>query len=278
MSGKNQQPPGTWSDDTSLTLATIIGLCDKGRLERVADEFINWFDYAAYTPGGCVFDIGNVTKEAIIRLKEGASLQESGGTQIYENGNGSIMRMLPAVFYLRKEKNIEKRKIFVYELSGITHAHERTKIACHIFVEFALRLLAGDSIQSAYDFIVYEFSSMGRVPVSQMEKRTFSRIMSGELNILPREYIESDSYVAHTLQAALWCLLTTDNYREAVLTAVNLGDDTDTTGAVTGGLAGLYYGYEQIPEDWIKTIVKKEMIFDAVDKLYQKCYKNIFRF
>lgn len=119
---------------------------------------------------------------------------------------------------------------------------------------------------------------MGRVPVSQMEKRTFSRIMSGELNILPREYIEFDSYVAHTLQAALWCLLTTDNYREAVLTAVNLGDDTDTTGAVTGGLAGLHYGYEQIPEDWIKTIVKKEMIFDAADKLYQKCYKNIFRF
>lgn len=87
--GTHQQPPGTWSDDTSLTLATIIGLCDKERLERVADEFINWFDYAAYTPGGCVLDIGSVTKEAIIRLKEGASLQESGGIQIYENGNGS---------------------------------------------------------------------------------------------------------------------------------------------------------------------------------------------
>jgi ADP-ribosylglycohydrolase len=95
-------------------------------------------------------------------------------------------------------------------------------------------------------------------------------LLKRNINDLPEDEISSSGYVLHTLEASIWCLLTTDNYKDAVLKAVNLGKDTDTTGAVTGGLAGLLYGFENIPQNWIKQIAKQEDIKDLAERLSEK--------
>ena len=95
----------------------------------------------------------------------------------------------------------------------------------------------------------------------------FDRLLLGNIADLSEDDIFSDGYVLHTLEASIWCLMTTDNFKDAVLKAVNLGEDTDTTGAVTGGLAGLYYGFESIPQEWIKQLARFEDIEDLAQQL-----------
>ena len=110
--------------------------------------------------------------------------------------------------------------------------------------------------------------------VQQETDRHFSRLLSGEIARYSSTDIRSSGYVIHTLEAAIWCLLTTDNYRDAVLKAVNLGEDTDTTAAVTGGLAGLIYGKEAIPADWLTSLARKDDIEDLGERLMKKTGKQ----
>jgi ADP-ribosylglycohydrolase len=114
--------------------------------------------------------------------------------------------------------------------------------------------------------------------IHEVELNRFHRLLEnpvGAYEILPlHQYheaeIASSGYVIHTLEASLWCLLNTNSYAEAVLTAVNMGKDTDTTGCVTGGMASLYYGIAQIPSAWVDAIARKPDIFDLADRLHQK--------
>jgi ADP-ribosylglycohydrolase len=103
--------------------------------------------------------------------------------------------------------------------------------------------------------------------VNPKEIALFDRLLKGNIHELPEAEISGNGYVLHTLEASIWCLLTTDNYKDAVLKAINLGDDTDTTGAVTGGLAGLLYGFENIPQNWVKQLARREDISDLAERL-----------
>jgi ADP-ribosylglycohydrolase len=102
--------------------------------------------------------------------------------------------------------------------------------------------------------------------VQSEEYGTYERLLAEDFAALPENEIKSSGYVVDTLEAALWCLLTTDGYEECVLRAVNLGGDTDTVAAVAGGLAGALYGYEAIPEKWRKTLIKREYIEKMCDR------------
>jgi ADP-ribosylglycohydrolase len=105
------------------------------------------------------------------------------------------------------------------------------------------------------------------IGIRETEILIFERLFKQDISSLEKKEIQSSGYVLHTLEASIWCLLTTDDYRTAVLKAVNLGEDTDTTGAVTGGLAGLLYGYETIPENWISQMARKDDIINLADRL-----------
>jgi len=107
----------------------------------------------------------------------------------------------------------------------------------------------------------------GRYFISSSEGGAWNGLFIYDIDKLPKNQIYSSGYVLHTLEASVWCLLTTDNYTDAVLKAVNLGEDTDTTGAVTGGLAGLLYGAENIPESWLKQIAKYDDIENLAARL-----------
>lgn len=248
--GTHDQPSGTWSDDTSLTLALADGLLpDEVNLEGIAYRFTDWYDDAAYTPHGKVFDVGNATAEAIKRLKKGVAPEKAGGTGERDNGNGSLMRIAPLTFYMYGIREAEARFRIVRDVSSLTHAHEWSVAACYIYVEMLNKLRMGRKKKAAYAELREDFAR-GVPFISKVTLGKFVRILENDISTLPEEEIRSSGFVVDTLEAAFWCFMTTDNYKDAVLKAVNLGDDTDTTGAVTGALAGLAYGLDSIPQEW----------------------------
>lgn len=140
-------------------------------------------------------------------------------------------------------------------------------MACGIYISIAVRLLEGATPQLAYEQGLQKILAIYSAPEYASEILHFQRIISGKISKLPVEEVRSSGYVIDTLEASIWCLLNSSAYAEAVLKAVNLGGDTDTTAAVTGGLAGIYYGVENIPAEWIEQIARKDDIIDLASRL-----------
>lgn len=265
------QPKGTWSDDSSLTLCLAEELTKGYDLEKIGQSFVKWNKYGHWTAHGRLFDIGGTTRHALARLIKGESAKFSGNIFEEDNGNGSLMRILPLVFYLENEEDIQKIYLTVREVSAITHGHFRSVFACFIYVIFAIQLLKGMNTREAYKYtqkVSLEYAEKQGFNPNEIE--LFSRILKNDISGYPEDEIKSVGYVLHSLEASLWCFLNSESYSEAVLKAVNLGEDTDTTGAITGGIAGIYYGYENIPKEWITELVRKDDIEALCEKLHQK--------
>ncbi len=264
--GNHLQPAGTWSDDSSLTFCLAESLCNGFNIQDIANKFCKWFYEGYWTPYGEPFDIGNTTLEAVIRLKHGVNSVEAGGFYESSNGNGSLMRILPLVFYL-ENLSISEQLDITHKVSSITHAHIRSQMACGLYLQFAIEILRGNKLFGAYEKMKQTVLSYYSKPPFSSELKHFSRILNANISDLSGEDIVSDGYVVSTLEASIWCLLTTENFKDTVLKAVNLGEDTDTTGAVTGGLAGMLYGYDNIPKEWINKIARKEDIENLAERL-----------
>ena len=263
--GTHNQPIGTWSDDTSLTLALMDSIAEKRQIvyTDIMDRFSNWLMYNDYTATGEVFDVGNSTSRAILNYGHGMDPLECGGVSEYENGNGSLMRILPIAYYLQKRSNltIEYQMEIVHNISGLTHRHPISLIGCGIYINIAIILL--ENKLSLYEAVEYAIKSAIRFYENRAWKDVNAYLRLKDLSSflkLTESEIRSNGYIVHTLEAALWCLLNTNTYAECVLKAVNLGDDTDTVGAVAGGLAGIYYGTDQIPKEWLTALAKKQYI------------------
>ena len=266
--GTYNQPEGTWSDDSSMVLATLASIRDRGRIDYkdIMDRFHNWCMYGAYTPFDNVFDIGVATSRAIMKYSNGAKPLESGGETEWDNGNGSLMRILPICLYIFEEQsksNLSDNEAIdiIHNCSALTHAHLRSKMACGIYYFLVKAVIEIDGeiterLQIGIDnaFRYYRLNTGAEIS-------SYNRIISlFEFKDIPEENIKSTGYVVDTLEAALWCLLNTSSYGEAILKAVNLGNDTDTIAAVTGGVAGIFYGYENIPDKWKSKIQRKDLI------------------
>lgn len=223
--GTHDQPAGTWSDDTSMALAICDSIrANPGRIDTddIRQRFNDWCQYGEYTIDG-LFDIGNTTIKA---LRAG-----HGMTGEYDNGNGSLMRTIPLAFTRATEAQVE-------QVSAITHANPTSTRACARLVNYARQLAAG------------------RTPLDAIGEAGYETALADE----PEGMIRSGGYVLDTLKAAVWCLVTTDDYAGCALKAVNLGDDTDTTAAVAGGLAGIVYGIDSIPAEWLAKLRGKDVI------------------
>lgn len=266
--GTYNLPKGTWSDDSSMTLATLDSLRNGYKLTDIMDAFVAWLTCAKYTPYEDVFDIGFATRNAIIKYMTTNDVKNCGGNSEYDNGNGSLMRILPICLYLYERQKMvctsEDEAIYVlHEVSGLTHNHIRSKMACGIYF-FCVKAILGkngslrEKLQSGisagmqyYQRDLRNFDELNYF-VRLRDLATFSQLEESE--------IKSTGYVVDSLEAAIWCLIKTQSYKECVLKAVNLGNDTDTIAAIAGGLAGVEYGYEGIPVEWIESIAKKEWI------------------
>lgn len=272
-SNRWREPPGTWSDDSSLTFCLADSLCGEFSLPAIADSFCRWYYEREWTARGKVFDIGITTQMAIEKLRQGVSPLRSGDSVERSNGNGSLMRILPLAYY---HKNLDFPVLLerIHQVSSITHAHLRSQMACGIYISIAIALLEGNDPKTAYHQGLDRIEEIyGRYPYEE-EISHFERVFSRKIETFPVESINSEGYVIDTLEANLWCFLNSSSYTEAVLKAVNLGEDTDTTGAVTGGLAGIYYGVADIPKDWLETLARQEDIMALAARLESAIYTD----
>jgi len=254
--GTWRQPPGTWSDDSSLLLCSVESLLNGFNTEDMGRRFVDWHNAERWTPWGSVFDIGMTTRAALLAISRGVKAEQAGGTTESSNGNGSLMRILPVALQaaqLPVHKMLER----IHRASAITHGHPRSQMACGLYGLLVRELLHGNPPIAAWSLAKKEFVSGYVLPVWAAELSAFDQLMGTEIIGLAESAIESDGYVMHTLMASVWCLLNTGNFSKTVLRAVNLGGDTDTTACVTGGLAGLYYQRDAIPSEWISALARK---------------------
>ena len=247
--GVYRQPAGTWSDDSSLTLATLASIKEKkGKIifDDIMDKFTEWYLYGEYTPHGKPFGEGATVRAALYNyITCGKKPLDCGQTREYSNGNGSLMRILPLTFFKHDEK-------LVARVSSLTHAHPVSVEGCQLYIQIA------DLIRKGYPMAVI------REAVCDMATtEAYLRLKEIAFMVVPEDKIKSTGYVVDTLEAALYCLFETNSYADCVLKAANLGGDTDTIAAVAGGLAGLYY--KDIPEEWVNKIARREWIEDLCD-------------
>ncbi len=257
------QEAGTWSDDTSMTIAAMESISRLKKIDYrdVMENFLKWYERDAFTATDECFDIGNTTRAAIVRFsRKILPPTKCGSTEINSNGNGSLMRILPATLYLyakgNGKLNADALEI-IHEFSALTHGHIISKMSCGIYSLIAAQLLNGKNISEAFS------SGMADAKIFYGTDETFkkfSRLCDENFAALPEDKISSSGYVLDSLEAALWCLLNTDNYKLLALKAVNLGGDTDTVGAIAGGLAGIYYGAEAIPTEWLATLKRRDYL------------------
>jgi len=280
--GTHHQPAGTWSDDASLTfclaetLARPGGLIGPPDLEDFGRRCVNWLQNGYWTAHGQTFDVGNATRHAISRLARGHTPPETAGdTAESANGNGALMRILPLVFHQTwQAENLDLNAAFAltHAVAGVTHGHPRSSLGCFLYLLVARELTRGHAPAAAYEQMRAAANTWLQAEAKEkvfQEHPVYAAVLNGTLPTLAERDVQSSGYVVHTLEAALWCLLRHDTYAATVLEAVNMGDDTDTTGAVVGGLAGLAYGEAGIPAEWLAVLARRDDIEQLSMSNYQ---------
>ena len=243
--------PGEYTDDTQMMLCIARSIVKKGRFDPddVAVEFVRWYDTRPK-------DIGNITRTALAKIKAGRPWREAsrdahddlGGKSA---GNGGVMRCAPVgLLHCRREDRLIEDSLVSAQ---ITHWDTLAGWPC-----VALNLAIAGAVQgSAKDKLLADVLPKIAEPAV--------RDALAQVEGLPVGKVRASGYAVHSVQAAFWSFLGTDSFEEAVVTAVNLGEDADTTGAVCGALAGAYYGLAAIPERWVKVLRDREEIVGLAD-------------
>ena len=254
--GYHRQPAGTWSDDTSMALCLVDSLlADNLNLRSRMDHYCRWLFQAEWTAHDVVFDKGIRTGQAIDEYKR-------SGTFPYDDegsaGNGSIMRLAPAPMFCHAKP---QRIAEVYgEVSSMTtHSDARCMSASRWLSAWMWRAMNGSDLQALID--------AGDLGVGELAPE-IARVVAGSYRNMQRAQVRPSGYVVDTLEAALWALAQHDTFKDTVLAAVNLGDDTDTVGAVAGQMAGALYGLSAIPSEWVQAIARSDEILAVAERLY----------
>lgn len=230
--------PGQWTDDTSMALCLAISLIEHGfDMHDQLNRYLDWYEHGYMSSTGRCFDIGNTTQDALLRYRETGATR-LGSTSPSDAGNGSIMRLAPVAIYFQ-DKPADAIQ-FACEQSKTTHRAPECLMACQLMAETLHRALAGHSKAEVLA------PSKLDLPLSDGLKL----IATGAYQQKAKDSIRGSGYVVDSLEAAMWCFSTTENYAECVLLAANLGDDADTTAAVAGQVAGAFYGVTGIPKAW----------------------------
>lgn len=259
------QPAGSWSDDTAMEIATIDSFIQKKYFDYkdIMDKWVKWISKSEYTPTGVAFDIGRTCLKAIKKYCNGTAPLQCGSTSINENGNGSLMRILPVALYayLKNLDDISIRKL-TNEVSSLTHAHEVSRLGCYIYVQFIICLLKGYTKEEAYKHIQYlDYSAY-----DMHSLKLYKRILDEQIEVQRLDQIKSTGYIVDTLESAMWIFMNAEHYKEAIIASTNIGGDTDTIGAIVGSMAGIYYGFESIPSNWLDKLQRKEYLMELADK------------
>lgn len=249
--------PGEWTDDTSMALCLATSLIECGRFDA-ADQmqrYCRWMENGYLASNGRCFDIGRTVSHALHAFRRTGE-PFSGSTDSNSAGNGCLMRLapVPMFFYPDREAAIAMSG----ESSRTTHGAQECIEASRLF---------GAMLASAFSGSGKEDILFGH-GIEVVGSARLQRVAEGHYRTAAEEDIQGSGYVVESLEAALWCFLNTDNFRDAVLLATNLGRDADTTAAICGQLAGAFYGESGIPTEWRKRLVMAGDIAVLADKLY----------
>ena len=250
-------PAGSWSDDSAMMFITMQHLLDNESIDQLKQSFCDWAYRGYWTfDNSPAFDVGITIREVIDRW-ELIGFHELAKTDEFSNGNGALMRILPvAIWSYAKKMKGPTLFSFIKTYAELTHGHIRSTLCCYHYTMVVHQLLdkhsLPESLQKANASLI---EMLNEYP---SEKPHFERILI--LEKLPREQIASTGYVIDTMEAVYWSLLNSSNYYEAIHLAVHLGKDTDTIGALTGGLAGLLYDELNVPDAWIDSLAKIDEI------------------
>lgn len=247
--GPFRLPAGAWTDDTSMALCLATSLQERAGFD--ADDqmqrYVRWWQEGYLSSIGRCFDIGVTTSGALSRYQRSGD-PFSGSTDAHSAGNGSIMRLAPVPIFYHDDYAAAVR--YSGESSRTTHGAAECVDACKLF---------GAMLWHALNGATKEEILLGTDDIGPLAPKV-QAIAAGGYRGKSVDAIRGSGYVVDSLEAALWCFQTTDNFRDAILAAVNLGDDADTTGAVCGQIAGAYYGEEGIPAAWLEKLVMRAEI------------------
>jgi ADP-ribosylglycohydrolase len=244
-------PPGTWSDDGAHALCLLASLLDRNGLdlEDLGRRLVNWYELGYMAVDGKVFDVGIQTREALANVRAGVPALEAGPRGVRANGNGSLMRVLPlALWHLGDDSALARDAMLQ---SRVTHGHLRSQVCCALYCLWARRTLEGAA--DAWAEALATFRALypeGSEPRAELESSV--QPDSPDLG-------KGSGYVVDCLRSARDCLAA-GSYERVVKAAVALGDDTDTTAAVAGGIAGLRDGIQAIPERWRNALRDMELV------------------
>ena len=269
--GTYDVPAGSWSDDTSMIIATLEAITNTLDYDLIMKNFCDWRTTGAYTPEGVTFDCGNTINTAIYNYRYNhIEPLECGSSDENSIGNGSLMRILPFVLFgIYHRKKLNQIMIDVTNGSLLTHSHQRAILACKIYALIIYELHK----KPTWRAVKTGLKKSAKLFKSEDELAAFDRVLFSRLELAKESTIESSGYVVHTLEAAIWCVLTSNSYKETVLKAVNLGRDTDTIAAIAGSMAGIIYGMHTIPSEWLDTLLKKDQLLDVCQRV-ELAWKN----
>lgn len=264
--GSHMVEAGTWSDDTSMTLATMDayvaqkGIIDLKYYETIMDNFLCWHSKAIY--GKC-FDIGNTCLAALTNYTKNKDPLKCGEISEDSCGNGSLMRIMPVAIYMYQSDYIWKQDEIIKEvnnISGLTHNHEVCKIGCVLYVFIVMGLLEGKSLKDA----------LSQLSLLKLDKyfskkniKKYKRILSLKILKTKEKDISSNGYIISSLEASIWVVHQSTDLKDTILNAINLGNDTDTIASLSAGLGAIIHSISSIPINWI-SLIKNREILDAV--------------
>ncbi|CAI8741852.1 ADP-ribosyl-(dinitrogen reductase) hydrolase [Pseudomonas sp. IT-347P] len=247
--------PGQWTDDTSMALCLAESLLNKNGF-NAADQmgrYLNWWQWGYLSSTGECFDIGMTVSQALARYQQTGD-PFAGSIDPYSAGNGSLMRLAPVVlFYFPDARQIHP---FAADSSRTTHAAPEAVECCQLLAGLIARALEGATK-----------AELREPPFDTFSQPRVAAIARGDYLDLSEADIKGSGYCVQSLEAALWCFQRTDSFAAAILQAANLGDDADTTAAITGQLAGAYYGARGIPAHWLEKLHDAEEIAATADRL-----------
>lgn len=249
--GPFQLNAGEWTDDTGMALCLADSLLHTKTLDcrDLLERFVGWMRQGDHSPKGYCFDIGSTTRKAILAWEQQGTVHNCVSDR--DSGNGGIMRLAPCV--IAAWKNSAQASEWAAQSSAVTHGSDLCLHSAEFLAKYLCNLYQG----------------VTATPWHSEWREEIKNIANCDYTLVSRSDISSSGYVIHTLEAAVWAVQNSDCFRDAVLLAVNLGDDSDTVGAVTGQIAGARWGMSDIPQKWINCLYERDSIVKKAEELYE---------
>ena len=255
--------PGTWSDDGAQALCLLDSLIEKNCFDLInfSDKLLDWYENGLWAVDNRVFDVGIQTSMALSMYKNGGKPVDCGNIRPNGKGNGALMRVLPLVLW---HKGTDKELVnSAQEQCLITHGNITNQVCCALYCLIARELLNSNDFDTSLENAVRKLGEIYNDSPEYLEEFLF-RLQPYESDIWIGK---GGGYVVDSLRSAVMIMKRAESYESAVKQAIALGDDTDTTACITGGLAGIMFGYDNIPVRWSEALKDSKKVEGIINKL-----------